>query len=172
MVNWFRTSEERMFYFINRRLQHHALDRLLSGITHLGGAICTVLISLAIWIFGPYPWKTVGLESLVAVFTSHIPVALIKLTYPRLRPYMVIPGTKTGKNLLTDHSFPSGHTTAIFSLVTPVILLVPMLASVLLPLAFLVAISRIYLGLHYPSDVLAGALLGTAAGCLSVAFVG
>ena len=172
MVSWLQVREQRMFHFINRRLQHAALDRLLGGITHLGGATATILSALSILIFGTSGWRTVGLECTASLVIGFIPVAVIKRKYPRLRPYLVIPDTNTGKSLLTDHSFPSGHTTAIFSLIMPIVLYLPPLGSLLLPIAFLVGVSRIYLGLHYPSDVIAGAFLGTLAAVTSVAFIG
>ncbi|PJH69213.1 phosphatase PAP2 family protein, partial [Salmonella enterica subsp. enterica serovar Typhimurium] len=68
------------------------------------------------------------------------------------------------KNPLQDHSFPSGHTTAIFSVIIPFILLDWMLMFLLLPIGIIVGVSRIYLGLHFPSDVLGGSLLGSFAG--------
>jgi undecaprenyl-diphosphatase len=172
MVSWLQVREQRMFHFINRRLQHAALDRLLGSITHLGGAAATILSAMSLWLFGTSAWRSVGLECIASLVIGFIPVAVIKRLYPRLRPYLVIPGTNTGKRLLTDHSFPSGHTTAVFSLVIPIVLYAPPLGTLLLPIAFLVGLSRIYLGLHYPSDVVAGAFLGTVAGIVGVALVG
>jgi undecaprenyl-diphosphatase len=82
----------------------------------------------------------------------------------------VLPQTKIGKNPLTDHSFPSGHTTAIFAITVPIIMAMPVLSIGLIPLAVIVGISRIYNGLHYPSDCLAGSLIGTITALGTVAF--
>jgi membrane-associated phospholipid phosphatase len=109
------------------------------------------------------------LQAGVALALSHIPVAVSKKTWPRQRPYLTLPGTNTFRNPLTDHSFPSGHTTAVFSLVTPFVAACPVLAWVLVPVALSVAVSRMYLGLHYPSDCLAGATIGTAVAAGTVA---
>ncbi|WP_019639353.1 phosphatase PAP2 family protein [Paenibacillus fonticola] len=153
--------DQQLFVGINGRLHRSFLNFWLYYLTHLGGATFTISSSLLVWILAPKPWSTVGLQSCVALAASHIPVALVKKTYPRVRPYLTLPGTKTFRNPLTDHSFPSGHTTAIFSVTMPFMLIEPRLAFILGPIAFLVGISRIYLGLHYPSDVLAGAAVGT-----------
>lgn len=172
VVSWLQSSEQRMFSFINQRIQHNLLDRILGTITHLGGATLTISLSILLWYFGSTGWSITGLECLVALTISHIPVAIIKRKYPRLRPYLVFPETNTCKNPLTDHSFPSGHTTAIFSVMVPLISFMPILSIFLLPLAFIVGVSRVYLGLHYPSDVIAGAFIGTIAAIFSVAFIG
>jgi len=62
---------------------------------------------------------------------------------------------------LKDPSFPSGHTTAAFAMLTPWMLTEPMFIPLLLPIGIGVALSRIYFGLHFPSDTAAGALLGS-----------
>jgi undecaprenyl-diphosphatase len=169
VVNWLQKRENRMFVWVNQTIQHSFLDAFFSKITHLGGATATIAISLCFSIFGHGILRLAGFQSLIALTVSHIPVALIKKRYPRLRPYLVFPETNTYKNPLTDHSFPSGHTTAIFSTAIPFVIAFPVLAFVLLPLAFIVAISRMYVGLHYPSDVLAGGLIGTLSATATVA---
>jgi undecaprenyl-diphosphatase len=161
VIHWLQNRETRMFYWVNQRIQHSFLDIFFSKITHLGGATATIGISLCLSLFGNGIFRIAGLQSLIALTISHLPVALIKKKYPRLRPYLVLPQTKIGKNPLTDHSFPSGHTTAIFSITVPVIMAMPMLSIGLIPLAVIVGLSRIYNGLHYPSDCLVGSLIGT-----------
>lgn len=172
VVTWLQQHETRVFYWANQRIQHSFLDLFFTRITHLGGATVTILVSLCFALFSQGSFRLAGLQSLIALTISHLPVAIMKKKYPRLRPYLVLPQTNIGKNPLTDHSFPSGHTTAIFSVTIPFIMAMPLLAFILLPLAFLVGFSRIYLGLHYPSDCLAGCLVGTTAGLCTVAFWG
>lgn len=58
------------------------------------------------------------------------------------------------------YSFPSGHTTAIFSVNTILAFYFPMLEAVFIALACLVGLSRLYLGVHYPSDVLIDLMIG------------
>lgn len=171
VVLWLQHHERRMFRLLNGRMRHVLLDVFLNRITHLGGATFTILFTLGMSVFAARPWNVAAWQSLLALALSHLPVAVIKRRYPRLRPYLVLPQTNICKKPLTDHSFPSGHTAAIFSVVVPFVATVPALGFALLPLAAIVAVSRIYLGLHYPSDCAAGALLGTLAALLIVAFV-
>lgn len=161
--------DQQIFMGINGRLHRSSLNFWFNYLTHLGGARFTILFSLLMWYFAPQPWSRTGLQAGVALALSHIPVAIAKKTYPRLRPYLTLPGTKTFRNPLTDHSFPSGHTTAIFSITVPFMMTQPLLAIILAPLALLVAVSRMYLGLHYPSDCLAGATIGSTVAFATVA---
>jgi undecaprenyl-diphosphatase len=172
VVTWLQQHETRMFCWVNQRIRHSLLDLFFTRLTHLGGATATILVSLCFAIFSHESLRLAGIQSLVALTISHLPVAIMKKKYPRLRPYLVLPQTNIGKNPLTDHSFPSGHTTAIFSISIPFMMAMPVLALILLPLAFLVGFSRIYLGLHYPSDCLAGCFVGTMAALCTVAFWG
>ncbi|TDF96324.1 phosphatase PAP2 family protein [Paenibacillus piri] len=172
VVTWLQQRETRMFCWVNQTIQHSSLDFFFNAITHLGGAAFTITAALCLALFGQGSWKAAGMYSCLALALSHIPVAVIKRIYPRLRPYLVLPDTNTCKKPLKDHSFPSGHTTAIFSLVIPFVHAIPWVGALLLLLAVLVAVSRIYLGLHYPSDCLAGALIGTATALAIVAFFG
>jgi undecaprenyl-diphosphatase len=64
-------------------------------------------------------------------------------------------------------SFPSGHSASAFAFVTGASAEMPILLPVLVPLAGTVAYSRVYIGVHYPSDVAAGAAIGIGAGLLA-----
>jgi undecaprenyl-diphosphatase len=163
IVSWLQQRENRVFFWVNQRIRNPFLDHFFNTITHLGGATFTVAAALCLSIFGQDNWRLVGLQSCLALAISHIPVALIKRNYPRLRPYLVLKDTNTCKKPLTDHSFPSGHTTAIFSVTVPLFYAYSWLGPFLIPLASLVGISRMYLGLHYPSDCLVGCIIGTVA---------
>ncbi|MFS0673407.1 phosphatase PAP2 family protein [Ornithinibacillus sp. 179-J 7C1 HS] len=154
------------FHFINQHFDHKRLNPFFRTITNLGGATFTITAVLLLILLSSGPIRTTAIASALALAISHIPVAIMKKLYPRKRPYLVLENSHVMENPLTDCSFPSGHTTAIFSVVTPFILLYPILLIALLPIAFLVALSRVYLGLHYPSDIIVGSMLGVSSGII------
>lgn len=160
LKDWFKEQECRLFRLLNIEFHHPSFQWLLGKLTHLGGATATIAITLLVAIFSSDPIRIYAIEAAVALTISHLPVAFFKKRYARERPYLSIPGVMTVDSPLEDHSFPSGHTTAIFSVTMPYMIHMPMSCFILLPLASLIGFSRIYLGLHYPSDVLVGALLG------------
>lgn len=99
-------------------------------------------------------------------------VALYRVLKERLvreRPFITFGEIHCGTAPLDRYSFPSGHTlhAALFS--TFFFAYMPTLAVVMLPFAILVAASRVVLGLHYPTDVLAGAAIGFALAASSLA---
>ncbi|WP_239483554.1 phosphatase PAP2 family protein [Paenibacillus rhizolycopersici] len=153
--------DQTLFFWINQRLSSRALDRLLGWVTHLGGALFTVICAVSLACFAEGELSRLGLQSLITLAVSHIVAVLIKRIVRRDRPFRKLEQVKVGKFPLKDYSFPSGHTTAIFALVTPFMLaLSPAVMLVLISLALLVAISRVYLGYHYPMDCMAGGMLG------------
>jgi undecaprenyl-diphosphatase len=87
---------------------------------------------------------------------------LLKVWIERDRPPLANPEPATLVDLPSTYSFPSGHATVAFACATVLALAVPRLALPLYVLAALVAFSRVYVGVHYPLDVLAGAVLGVA----------
>ena len=95
----------------------------------------------------------------------------LKSRTSRPRPYQVKAAIRLGADPLDQFSFPSGHTlhAVSFSLLT--IAYYPALAWLVVPFALLVAASRLVLGLHYPTDVLAGAAIGAALALTSLALV-
>ena len=89
---------------------------------------------------------------------------LLKPLVGRLRPPRDHLGLTAIVTLPLGPSFPSGHATQSFAVATCLGLLAPRLRTGALALATLIALSRVYLGVHFPSDVLAGALLGALVG--------
>ena len=84
----------------------------------------------------------------------------LKSKTSRPRPFAVETAVRAGADPLDPFSFPSGHTLHAVAFSVVAIAIYPTLAWVLVPFTLLVAASRVVLGLHYPSDVLAGAALG------------
>jgi undecaprenyl-diphosphatase len=166
MIAVFYGFECRLFEKVNRHFDKKLLNLFFCSITHLGGAKFTIGATLFLFLLSSKDTILLAISSALALSASHIPVHILKELLPRKRPYLTLDKAKYPEEPLQDYSFPSGHTTAIFSIITPYILFYPDLTTGLLSLALCVGISRIYLGLHYPSDVIAGGILGTLTGCL------
>ena len=167
MLHVFYGFECRIFQKLNRHFDKKLLNLFFRAITHLGGAKFTIISTFLLLILSPRETRLIAISSAVALSASHIPVQIVKQMFPRKRPYLMIEKTKFPDNPLQDHSFPSGHTTAIFAVVIPYIIFVPTFAFFLIPMGICVGVSRIYLGLHYPSDVFVGGILGSLTGILS-----
>ncbi|SNX53986.1 phosphatase PAP2 family protein [Thermoanaerobacterium sp. RBIITD] len=154
------TEDRNVFFLLNEKIKCKTLDRIMPKITHIGGPYFTILSCLLLILVGKNSVKVSALEALTTLTSSHIFVQILKRLCTRPRPYMVLPEANTFKYLLRDYSFPSGHATASFSLAVSFSFFFPGLAVFLITLAVLVSISRIYMGLHYPSDVLIGSTMG------------
>lgn len=86
----------------------------------------------------------------------------LKNVVARTRPYEVVEGLTRLIEKQSDYSFPSGHTAASFAAAVILFLQLPKKYGIpALILAVLISFSRLYLGVHYPTDVLAGAVSGT-----------
>jgi undecaprenyl-diphosphatase len=114
-------------------------------------------------ILDPSQWPIIWQVSLQMLIAGAVGLALYKLLKVRLvreRPFIGLIGIECAMPPLDRYSFPSGHTLHAVTFTAIAIHHVPMLAWVLVPFSLLIAASRVVLGLHYPTDVLAGAVLG------------
>lgn len=95
--------------------------------------------------------------------TGLVGVALYKVLKQNLvreRPFIAYQDIVCGTPPLDRYSFPSGHTLQAVLMTTLALAFFPMLAYLLVPFTICVALSRVILGLHYPTDVVVGALIG------------
>lgn len=140
------------------------LDPLFVALSYAGAfGLVWLGIALGISCFSrsrPWLWVSVGAAILVAEGVS----LALKSWIGRDRPPLSNPDPEPLIDLPATHSFPSGHATVSFACATVLALAVPRLRVPLYSLAALIAFSRVYVGVHYPLDVLAGALLGVLLG--------
>ena len=153
-------------YGLCRRLNRGAAfalpRRIFQVASRLGdGIVWYVLLALLPLLYGAAALRPV----LVMALTGALGVALysfLKRTFVRERPFITHAAIDRAAAPLDRYSFPSGHTLHAVCFAWQASAHFPELAWVLLPLAVLIAASRMVLGLHYPSDVLAGGALGAA----------
>lgn len=156
-----------IFRGINSRLRCSLLNRVMPYVTHLGGATISVTTCILLIIIS-YGISDLGKSAFFALAGSHLIVQVIKRFVTRPRPHLALDGVNLWENLiLKDYSFPSGHTTASFSLAMVISLYYPAAAPLVLSLAGLIGVSRIYLGLHYPTDVFIGLVIGVISGLIA-----
>ena len=138
-------------------------DRLMRAITHAGDAWLTIAVTLVLLLGAVPPLQGVGRHAAFALVASHLGVQLLKRTITRQRPRLPV-GYDSLIEAPDRFSFPSGHAAASLSLALPFAAAAPPMVDIpLILLAGLVGISRCYLGVHYPGDVVMGWLLAALA---------
>jgi len=137
-------------------------------LTHLGGARVTIGIGLLLVAAGE---QLLGLAALFALTSSHLAVQVLKRAVARARPCDATGRLLALIDLPDPYSFPSGHAAAASAMSGTIALAHPLLAPVLLPLAALIAVSRVRLRVHHVGDVVAGVLLGLAGAVGAVALI-
>jgi undecaprenyl-diphosphatase len=129
-------------------------------VSRLGDGLFWYSVMLALIVTRGRPGLDTALRMLAAGVIGLVVYKLLKSRTTRPRPYQVLRGIRAGIDPLDTFSFPSGHTLHAVAFTVVVVSHFPALASLLVPFTLLVALSRVVLGLHYPSDVLAGAAVG------------
>ena len=150
----------KLFYLINKSLKCKLLDYTMPYLTNLGGALFTINFTLFFMLFGSGKLQKVGFEALLALLSSGLVVQIIKFIFKRKRPYLNLKQVNLIKKPFCFNSFPSGHTTAAFSLAIIIGSNFPSFSLVSNALALVVGVSRAYIGVHYPSDIFIGATIG------------
>ena len=145
---------------LNRGAGSPAVRALLRAASRLGdGLAWYALVALLPLIYGRAAVRpAIGMA--VTGIIGLVIYRWLKHRMVRERPFIRHPGITLAMPPLDRYSFPSGHTLHAVAFTWQAVANFPELAWVLVPLASLIAASRVVLGLHYPSDVLAGGAIG------------
>ena len=147
------------------------LDRFMVAITKLGDAGIVWIILTVILLLIPKTRKS-GVYMAVALIADLIICnVILKPIVARIRPYSINQTVQLLVTPLKDYSFPSGHTAASFASVSALYFAGrKRMAAGALIVSVLIAFSRMYLYVHFPTDILGGAVLGITIGALTYVY--
>jgi len=155
--------------WIQDSLRAGFLTPVMKIITHLGDkGIFWILLTVALLIVRKTrPLGVIcALSMVIGLIVTNL---IIKNWVARIRPYELIQGLECIVEKADDFSFPSGHTTNSLACAWVLFRRAPRKWGVpALVLAILIALSRLYVGIHYPTDVLGGAVIGIGSACLAL----
>lgn len=156
-----REFELRLLRRVFSQTEKRMVIPMARAISRSGDGYLHLLTPLLAWLLDP-----AGLERLlplliISLLLERIAYWLIKNALRRPRPADAVPGFRSLITAGDQFSFPSGHSSGAFLLATALVIVYGPLAAPLLLWALAVALSRVLLGVHYPGDTLAGALMGS-----------
>lgn len=161
MKNPFKAFDDFFIKLINKQMRSDFFDALFYHITNLGGVVSLVSLTFILIFLTKGLYREIGFKILMSLIFSGIIVQILKRVFTRNRPYWILKNLNTFGIDLSDYSFPSGHSAASFSVAIIVLLNSPKIVGfAAVFLAILIAISRVYLAVHYPTDVTAGVIIG------------
>ena len=153
------SGEWRLCIRCNRWLARRTLARFFGAISRLGDGVFWYALMLSIALFG-HEGRIAALHMALTGLVAAGLYRLLKRWTRRPRPFRAHSEIIAHVPPLDEFSFPSGHTLHAVCFTIIALSYFPLLAPLLVPFALLVAASRVVLGLHYPSDVIAASFIG------------
>ncbi|MBN2506583.1 MAG: glycosyltransferase family 39 protein [Verrucomicrobia bacterium] len=161
-MTWLETCDVALFRFVNQTLSHPLLDCVLPLFSS-PPCLAPLLLMLALgvlWKGGVRGRVLVAVLVLILALGDGLIVQLLKDALGRPRPFQALPDVRLPAGRAGGGSMPSSHAAMWFAAALVARVFHPRSVRFMLPLAALVGLSRVYLGAHYPGDVVAGAVLG------------
>jgi undecaprenyl-diphosphatase len=161
-----------IFDFINNTISNTIFDKFFPFITNVKNWYIAYIILWSILIVkGGNIGKIASLGIIFLIITSdQFSSHLLKNIFERIRPCNALENVNILINCSSSYSFPSSHAVNNFAVATYFYRLFPKLKWILFIMAFIIAISRPYVGVHYPSDIFAGAIIGIIIGYIFAYF--
>ncbi len=161
-------ADAAVFRLINTGLGCRALDPVMLLATALGTGLFQTGASLFLILFGTIrdrvELRRAGYAGLIAFAAAGVLVQVAKMLWDRPRPLLAMWDVRVVGGPLFTHSFPSGHTMTAFAVLVAWSIVLPKTRWLMLGLAAATGFSRVYLGAHFPLDVIYGALTGALVG--------
>ena len=170
LLDRFDDAEYRLCRRLNRGIEYRWVRVLFKTASRLGDGVVWYALMLALPLLYGVRGFQVALIMLATGAAGLLVYKILKRTFVRERPFIRHAGISLAQAPLDRYSFPSGHTLHAVAFTWQACAAFPELSFVLVPLALAIAASRVVLGLHYPTDVLVGALLGVISGSSGAAF--
>jgi undecaprenyl-diphosphatase len=156
-----------VFHFINHSLSNPVFNFIMPLITRLGTKEFVIIIGLALLFSKKKETKRLGILLIAGIVLSYFAVNILKHIVARPRPFVSLKGVILLGHASKDFSFPSGHATLSFATASLFAYRYGRYIIFYL-LAALVCFSRIYVGVHYPTDVIGGAIVGIVIGLVII----
>lgn len=155
ILQWIQNMDAQILLFIQQYIRKDIFDGFWKTITFLGDG-GWFWIALGVILLIPKKTRKAGFTALIALAIGAVFTNLgLKQLVARTRPYDAVEGLVPLVAKLKDFSFPSGHTCASFACAAVYLRLYPGIQGKgAVILAFLIALSRLYVGVHYPTDVI------------------
>ena len=172
MVDALLKMDGEILLFIQDHIRQEWMDWFWKAVTHLGdGGVFWILLGI-ILLFSKKT-RPAGVAALLALLVGAlITNVCLKNFVARIRPYEVVEGLRLMIERQRDYSFPSGHTAASFASDTAMYLVgEKKMWKAALVLAVLIALSRLYLYVHYPTEIIGGVVFGSLSGYLGYKIV-
>ncbi|MEM3190562.1 MAG: phosphatase PAP2 family protein [Candidatus Parvarchaeota archaeon] len=167
-----KSFDDSLFNLINQRLNVPFLDKFFEYASLYGRTYFWIPVVAILWVFGSRDYKKAALMMAIVFIIIIIVGLAIKAVYFRPRPFDSISSAITLLPRPTDSSFPSGHALIVIGGATVALLMLKKRYSLpLLIEALVVTYSRVYVGLHYPTDILAGSFLGAGIAIVAVYYL-
>ncbi len=157
----FLKADEKVLRFINSKLRTPILNAIMILFTMIASVSGIAVLVLSLYLSKIPKLRHLSYKISISIIITAWVVKVIKHIFTRIRPYVKFSNLNTKKIGIDKYSFPSGHTAAAFTMAVTVSFLFPQFKYYALLVSLLVGVSRIYLGVHYPSDVIAGGIIGS-----------